>query len=103
MKEQNKEFEAIVRPIVMALDAPMIVKSTQLGDAQIPKDPVTGEPFPDHQTRMAAADRLIELYGGLLKAKTDGNPNEMTLAEIVLASMDEEEKANEGKPNKAVR
>ncbi|UVT19013.1 MAG: hypothetical protein H8K03_14505 [Nitrospira sp.] len=85
MKQENKKFDAIVRPLVQALDAPLIVKSTQLGDAQIPKDPETGEPFPDHQTRMAAADRLIELYGGLLKTKTDGTLGP-TLEEIVLES-----------------
>lgn len=88
MKQENKEFDAIVRPLVKALDAPLIVKSTQLGDAQIPKDPETGEPFPDHQTRMAAADRLIDLYGGLTKTKADVNNNEPTLVEIVLASME---------------
>ena len=92
MKEENEEFDAIVRPIVKALKAPLIVKSTQLGDAQIPKDPETGEPFPDHQTRMAAADRLIELYGGLAKSRTDVNLNELTLEELVLGSMELERK-----------
>jgi hypothetical protein len=90
MKEQNMEFDAIVRPLVMALGAPLIVKSTQLGNAQITKDPETGKPFPDHQTRMAAADRLIELYGGLTKTKTDVNLGGATLEELVLASMEME-------------
>jgi hypothetical protein len=63
-RERNIPFDRMVGRIVDALDAPLIVKSTQLGDAQIPKDPETGEPFPDHVLRMAAADRLIDLYGG---------------------------------------
>jgi hypothetical protein len=97
MKEKNKEFDAIVRPIVKALDAPLIVKSSQLGDTQIPKDPETGEPFPDHQTRMAAADRLIELYGGLAKTKMDVNSNEPILEEIVLGSYENERREKEGR------
>lgn len=62
MQKREMEFDAILEPYFDGLKAAVIVKSTQLGDAQIPKDPATGEPFPDHHTRMAAADRLIEFH-----------------------------------------
>jgi hypothetical protein len=69
MKVRNKEFDAIIMPYIDALDAPLVVKSTTEGIACIAKDPETQEVIPDHDTRMKAADRLVDLYGG--KAKTD--------------------------------
>ena len=63
-QEYQMLFDAIVRPYFDALDAPLIVKSTQFGDAQIPKDPETQQPFPDNALRMDAADRIVDLYGG---------------------------------------
>lgn len=72
MKAQQKEFDAIVKPYVDALDAPLVVKSTMEGIACIAKDPETQEVIPDHDTRMRAADRLVDLYGGKAKAEDDG-------------------------------
>jgi hypothetical protein len=64
MQKREMQFDEIVEPYFDALKAPLIVKSTQLGDAQVPKDPETGEPFPDYRLRMDAADRIVNLYGG---------------------------------------
>ena len=63
-RERNIPFDRMVGRIVDALDAPLIVKSAQLGDAYMPLEPKTQQPYPDHGLRMAAADRLIDLYGG---------------------------------------
>ena len=57
-------FDAIVTPYFDALTAPLIVKSTQLGDAYMPLEPKTQLPYPDHAIRMDAADRIVDLYGG---------------------------------------
>ena len=62
MQKRNMEFDAILEPYFDGLKAPLIVKSTQLGDAQIARDPKTGEPFPDYHTRIASADRLVDLH-----------------------------------------
>ena len=64
MRKREMQFDEIVEPYFDALKAPLIVKSAQLGDAQIPTDLTTGEPFPDHALRMDAADWLVGLYGG---------------------------------------
>jgi len=64
LAKQNIPFDRIVEPYFDALDAPLMVKRTQLGDAQVPKDPETGKPFPDYRLRMDAADRIVNLYGG---------------------------------------
>ena len=61
---RNIPFDRIVERYVDALDAPLMVKRTQLGDARIPKDPDTGKPYPDHAIRMEAAGHLVDLYGG---------------------------------------
>lgn len=63
-QQRNIPFDRIVERYFDALDAPLIVKSTRLGGAYIPKDPKTQQPFPDHALRMDAADRIVELYGG---------------------------------------
>lgn len=63
-QERNIPFDRIVGRYFEALDAPLIVKSTQLGDAYMPKDPETQQPYPDHAIRMDAADRIVNLYGG---------------------------------------
>ncbi|MBK5280526.1 MAG: hypothetical protein JJE16_00400 [Nitrospiraceae bacterium] len=63
-EKRNIPFDRIVERYVDALDAPLIVKSTQLGDAYMPLEPKTQLPYPDHVIRMNAADRLVELYGG---------------------------------------
>lgn len=57
-------FDRMVEPYVEALNAPLIVKSTQLGDAYMPIDPTTQQPYPDHAVRMEAAGHLIDLHGG---------------------------------------
>jgi hypothetical protein len=64
IRKREMQFDEIVEPYFDALKAPLIVKSTQLGDAYVPKDPETQQPYPDHALRMDAADRLIDLYGG---------------------------------------
>jgi len=64
IRKREMEFDEIVEPYFDALKAPLIVKSTQLGDAQVPKDPETGKPFPDYRLRMEAADRIVDLFGG---------------------------------------
>ena len=64
MRKRQIQFDEIVEPYFDALKAPLIVKSTQLGDAQVPNDPETGKPFPDHALRMDAADRIVDLFGG---------------------------------------
>ena len=64
MAKRQIQFDEIVEPYFDALVAPLIVKSTQLGDAQVPTNPETGDPFPDHAIRMKAAGHLIDLYGG---------------------------------------
>ncbi|CUS34452.1 hypothetical protein COMA2_170013 [Candidatus Nitrospira nitrificans] len=46
---------------------------------------------------MAAADRLIELYGELTKTKTDVNLGGSRLEEIVLASLELEREENEAR------
>jgi len=64
LAKRKMQFDEIVEPYFDALKAPLIVKSTQLGDAQVPKDLETGQPFPDHALRMDAADRIVDLFGG---------------------------------------
>ena len=64
LANRHLQFDEIAEPYFNALKAPLIVKSTHLGNAQVPKDPETGPPFPDHALRMNAADRLVDLYGG---------------------------------------
>jgi hypothetical protein len=81
-KKPDMVLDDILEPVFDALNAKVIVKSQQLGDAQEVN-------LPDHQTRMNAADRLVELYGGTSKEKTQGNM-EWTLEEVVFASMRDE-------------
>jgi hypothetical protein len=64
MQRRQIQFDEIVEPYFDALKAPLIVKSTQLGDAYMPLDPKTQQPYPDHALRMSAADRIVDLYGG---------------------------------------
>jgi hypothetical protein len=63
-EKRNIPFDRIVERYVEALDAPLIVKSAQLGDAYMPLDPKTQKPYPDHALRMEAAGHLIDLHGG---------------------------------------
>lgn len=74
MQKREMEFDAVLEAYFDALEAPVIVKSTQLGDVHIPKDPTTGKPFPDHHTRMAAADRLIDLHRPKSTQAEDNQP-----------------------------
>ena len=62
--KHNLPFDRMVEPFVEALNAPLMVKSTQLGDAYMPLDPKTQKPYPDHALRMEAAGHLIDLHGG---------------------------------------
>lgn len=64
MRERGIGLVHVVKPYFDALDAPLIVKSTQLGDAYKPIDPATKLPFPDHAIRMTAAEKITELFGG---------------------------------------
>ena len=57
MDKRAMKFDEIMEPIFDALTAKVIVRSTQLGDAQ-------EVDLPDYPIRMSAADRLIELFGG---------------------------------------
>ena len=57
MSKSDMQFDEIMQPIFDALGAKVIVRSTQLGDAR-------EVDLPDYSTRMSAADRLIELFGG---------------------------------------
>lgn len=87
MQAEKKEFDDIVRPYVKALDAPLVVKSTTEGIACIAKDPETQEIIPDHDVRMKAADRIVDLFGGVDKMKTEINVD-VTLEQIVMASLE---------------
>lgn len=62
MERRQIPFDEIVEPYFDALKAPLIVKSSRLGDAQIPTDLTTGKPFPDHALRMDAASRIVDLF-----------------------------------------
>lgn len=64
MKKREMQFDEIVEPYFDGLKAPLIVKSAQLGDAYMPLEPKTQQPYPDHALRMDAADRIVDLYGG---------------------------------------
>lgn len=57
MAKRHLEFDQLLEPYFEALTAKVIVRSTQLGDAQ------EGD-LPDHPLRMSAADRLVQLFGG---------------------------------------
>jgi hypothetical protein len=57
MAKRDMQFDQIVEPYFDALTAKLIVKSTQLGDAQ-------EVDLPDYPLRMSAADRIVELFGG---------------------------------------
>jgi hypothetical protein len=74
MAKRHLQFDELVEPYFDALKAPLIVKSTQLGDAYKPIDHETQKPFPDHALRMDAADRIVELFGGKLIDKEIGSP-----------------------------
>jgi len=80
LARQNMEFDALLKPYFDGLTAKVIVKNQQLEDAQ-------EIDLPDHATRMNAADRLVELYGGTMDTKTPGT-HDITLEELVLASME---------------
>jgi hypothetical protein len=60
MAKRHLQFDQIVEPYFDALTAKLIVKSSQLGDAQ-------QTDLPDYPLRMNAADRLVDLYGGVGK------------------------------------
>ena len=64
MQRRQIPFDRMVELYFDALDAPLVVKSAQLGDAYMPLEPKTQQPYPDHALRMDAADRIIALYGG---------------------------------------
>ena len=61
LERQGMTLEHILRPLIDALDANVIVRSQRHGCAQETS-------FPDHELRMRAADLLIGLYGGVPKA-----------------------------------
>jgi hypothetical protein len=68
MERRQIQFDEIVEPYFDALKAPLIVKSTQLGDAYMPIEPKSQQPYPDHALRMDAADRIVDLFGGKPRA-----------------------------------
>jgi phage terminase small subunit len=90
LKKRDMVLDDILEPVFDALKAKVIVKIQQLGDAQ-------EVDLPDHQTRMNAADRLVELYGGTSKEKTQGH-TEWTLEELVLGSMKPDVNDNRKEP-----
>lgn len=54
MSKRNMDFDAILEPLFDSLNAKIIVKSAQFGTTEVD--------LPDHEIRMAASDRLIDLY-----------------------------------------
>jgi hypothetical protein len=64
MKRRDLVLDDILEPVFEALNAMVIVKSQQLGDAQEVN-------LPDHQIRMQASDRLVDLYGGQMNDKKE--------------------------------
>jgi phage terminase small subunit len=79
MKKRDMILDDILEPVFEALSAMVIVKSQQLGDA-----PEVN--LPDHQTRMQASDRLIELNSGQMKDKEKEEGIADLLEEIVKLS-----------------
>lgn len=69
LAKRKLKMEALIEPYFEGLQAPLVVKSTMEGIACVAKDPETQEVIPDHEIRMKAADRLVDLFGG--KAKLD--------------------------------
>lgn len=61
IKRQGMTLERILKPVIDALHANVVVRSQRLGSAH-------ETPFPDHDLRIRAADLLISLYGGAPKA-----------------------------------
>jgi hypothetical protein len=85
MAKRQIQFDEIMEPIFDALKAKVIVKSTQLGDAQ-------EVDLPDYPLRMSAADRLIELYGGTLEHKETEKPTAPPLGLYAWESLPLEER-----------
>ncbi len=54
MSKRQIDFDAILEPLFDSLGAKIIVKSAQFGTKEVD--------LPDHEIRMAASDRLIDLY-----------------------------------------
>lgn len=54
MSKRKMDFDAILEPLFDSLHANIIVKSAQYGTKELD--------LPDHAIRMAASDRLIDLY-----------------------------------------
>jgi hypothetical protein len=78
MAKRHLQFDQIVEPYFDALTAKLIVKSSQLGDAQ-------QTDLPDYPLRMNAADRLVDLYGGDVKVheQDDGDSDESKLKKSI--------------------
>lgn len=79
MKRRDLVLDDILEPVFDALNAKVIVKSQQLGDAQEVN-------LPDHQIRMQASDRLVDLYGGQMKDKKEEEGLADLLEELVKLS-----------------
>lgn len=79
MKRRDMVLDDILEPVFEALNAKVIVKSQQLGDAQEVN-------LPDHQIRMQVTDRLVDLYGGQIKDKKEEEGLADLLEEIVKLS-----------------
>ena len=93
--KHNLPFDRMVEPFVEALNAPLMVKSTQLGDAYMPLDPKTQKPYPDHALRMEAAGHLIDLHGG--KPREVEMPSEPTKGITIIFQKEASAKVGTGK------
>ena len=86
MAKRNLEFDHLLEPYFEALQAKVIVRSTQLGDAQ-------EIDLPDHPLRMSAADRLVQLFGGGKSEKPErgsGEASGLPLSQFAHLSLDEQ-------------
>ncbi|UVT19015.1 MAG: terminase small subunit [Nitrospira sp.] len=79
MKRRDLVLDDILEPVFEALSAKVIVRSQQLGDAQ-------EVDLPDHQIRMQASDRLVDLYSGQMKDKHEEEGLADLIEELVKLS-----------------
>lgn len=86
MAERGIGMLEVIRPYFDGLTAPLIVKSTQLGDAYMPIEPKSQLPYPDHGIRMDAADRIVNLFGG--KPREVDMPAEAAKGLVVIIAKD---------------
>ena len=88
LDRQGLKLVHILRPVVDALDANLMVRSQRLGS-------VHETPFPDHHLRMRAANFLIGLYGGTPKASEIPPPPPKGLTVIINKDGESEQGAQQ--------